>query len=238
MKALNTLSLDNSSKIGANIRTSQFNLTGYLKTLNDTVIEVLNERLASANSLKGKAKTDAKNKAIASAQDTISIHLTAILEGASDFSIVDGSRVINLDDEMGKAARMTIWGAIRYGISAHKILFVEGMRPQAKQGSNHLILWDKPQIKTVVKTTTPKAEASKPEQSAPKVEEQAPKAEQSAPKVEQSQAPAPKDEQSDLDYLIETAATLNKRDLLKLQAAIAKLLTPAKPATKPAKKAA
>jgi len=224
MKTINTLSLDNSSKIGANIRTSQFNLTGYLKTLNDTVIEVLNERLASANSLKGKAKTDAKNKAITSAQDTISVHLTAILEGASDFSIVDGSRVINLDDEMGKAARVTIWGAIRYGISAHKILFVEGMRPQAKQGSNHLILWDKPQIKTVVKTTTPKAEASKPEQS--------------APKVEQSQAPAPKDEQSDLDYLIETAATLNKRDLLKLQAAIAKLLTPAKLATKPAKKAA
>ena len=215
---------------------SQFNLTGYLKTLNDTVIEVLNERMASANSLKGKAKTDAKNKAIASAQDTITAHITAILEGASDFTMVDGSRVINLDDEMGKAARVTIWGAIRYGISAHKILFVEGMRPQAKQGSNHLVLWDKPQVKTVVKSAAPKVEAPKTE--APKVEEQAPKAEQSAPKVEAPKLEAPKDEQSDVDYLIEMAATLNKKDLLKLQTAIAKLLTPTKPATKPAKKAA
>jgi hypothetical protein len=85
------------------------------------------------------------NEGVDNLQALITPILEAILDGASRHN--SAGKLI-LECPVSKLARKKVWANIAQATSKQGLLFVGDERPQAKQGSNHLVVWSTPQTKT------------------------------------------------------------------------------------------
>jgi len=88
--------------------------------------------------------------------ESIKLHIQHNIEQLLFAASKKTNGIINEQDKSSKEVRTAIWTMIRQYISKDDLLFVGEERPQAWQGKNWLVKWNKPQEKVNKRMLSPR----------------------------------------------------------------------------------